>query len=85
MPEVNSNWQDEIFQQGLFNNANIAFTGGSEKSTYAITGGLFDQKGTIINSKFKRAAGIFYSTPKTSGGSLNGTLLSISVLIKTRY
>ena len=54
LPTVNTNWQDEIFQQGLFNNANIALTGGSDKVTYAVTGGLFDQKGTIINSKFRR-------------------------------
>ena len=54
LPTVNTNWQDEVFQTGLFNNANLAFTGGTEKLTYAVTGGLFDQKGTMINSAFKR-------------------------------
>ena len=46
LPTVNTNWQDEIFQTGLFNNANLAFTGGTEKLTYAVTGGI-DRKSVV--------------------------------------
>ena len=53
-PTVNTNWQDEIFQTSSFTNANISLTGGTDKLQYALTGGAFEQVGTIINSKFQR-------------------------------
>ena len=53
-PDVNTNWQDQIFTTGRFTDANINFSGGSEKIQYSIAGGMFDQKGTIINSRFRR-------------------------------
>ncbi len=53
-PTTNTNWQDEIFTTGKFTDANLNFTGGSDKIQYAISGGLFDQTGTVINSRFRR-------------------------------
>lgn len=68
-PTTNTNWQDEVFQTGAFSNANLSMRGGSEKSTYAINGGVFDQKGTIINSRFRR-----YSVRSNMDVNLNAKL-----------
>ena len=54
LPNSSTNWQDQVFTRGKFTDANLNFAGGSEKIQYAISGGLFDQKGTIINSRFRR-------------------------------
>ena len=54
IPTTNTNWQDEIFTTGRFTDANLNFAGGSDKIQYSISGGFFDQKGTIINSRFQR-------------------------------
>lgn len=49
-----TDWQDEIFQLAAMQSHQISISGGSDRSTYAITGGFFDQDGIIINSNFKR-------------------------------
>lgn len=49
-----TNWQDELFRPAMIQNYQLAFSGGDNKTTYAISGGYFDQKGIIINSDFKR-------------------------------
>ena len=49
-----TDWQDEIFQLAAMHSHQISITGGTDRSTYAITGGFFDQDGIIINSNFKR-------------------------------
>ena len=54
LPTNNTNWQDEIFTTGKFSDGNLNFTGGTDKLQYAISGGLFDQSGTVINSRFRR-------------------------------
>ncbi len=50
----NTDWQDAIFQQGLTQKYNLSFAGGSDKTRYYISGNAVDQKGTIVNSSFKR-------------------------------
>ncbi len=49
-----TDWQDELFRSVLTQNYQLSFSGGDEKTTYAISGGYFDQQGIIINSDFKR-------------------------------
>ena len=49
-----TNWQDEIFRPAMIQSYQLTFSGGDNKTTYAISGGYFDQKGVIINSDFKR-------------------------------
>jgi TonB-dependent starch-binding outer membrane protein SusC len=49
-----TDWQNEIFRQaGMFSHQ-LSVTGGTEKSTYAITGGYFKQDGIVIGSNFDR-------------------------------
>jgi TonB-linked SusC/RagA family outer membrane protein len=51
-----TNWQDELFRTGTMQNHQLAFSGGSDKTTYYFSGNYFNQQGIIINSGFKRYA-----------------------------
>jgi TonB-linked SusC/RagA family outer membrane protein len=50
-----TDWQDEVFvPNALMQNYHLSFTGGNDKSSYAITAGYFTQKGTVIGSDYQR-------------------------------
>jgi TonB-linked SusC/RagA family outer membrane protein len=49
-----TNWQNELFRNAPMSNYQLSFTGGDERTKYAITGSYFDQQGIILNSNFKR-------------------------------
>jgi len=49
-----TDWQREVFQSAAIQNHQITISGGNDKTTYAITGGYFDQEGVVIGSWFKR-------------------------------
>ncbi len=52
---TNTDWQDELFNLGEIKNVNVALTGGTKKTIYAISGGLYDHKGIVgNNNRFKR-------------------------------
>ncbi len=73
-----TNWQDELFRAGKTQNYQLTFSGGDEKTSYAISGNYFEQQGIVINSSFKR-----YSTRLNFDRKINdvfkiGTHFSIS-------
>lgn len=47
-------WWEEGTNRGLIVDNNLSFSGGSERFTYLLSGGMLDQKGTIINDRFRR-------------------------------
>lgn len=49
-----TNWQDALFRNGTVNNIDVALSGGSAKSSYMLSAGMFDEKGIVTNSFFKR-------------------------------
>jgi TonB-linked SusC/RagA family outer membrane protein len=49
-----TDWQGALFRQAPMANYQISFSGGDDKTKYAISGGYFDQDGIIIHSNFKR-------------------------------
>ena len=51
---ANTNWQDEIFRTGGIQNHQLSISGGNESVSYYLSGALYDQKGVILNSGFKR-------------------------------
>lgn len=51
------NFQDYVLQQGTVQNYNLALRGGTEQTKYSISGSLFDQVGSIINTGFNRYSG----------------------------
>ncbi len=50
-------WRDEVMRTGIQNNHTLSFSGGGENGSYYISGGYTDQKGTLINSGYKRYNG----------------------------
>ena len=48
---VGTNWQDEVFQSAAIHNHNIAFKGGTEKSSYSYSGSFLTQDGIVGGNK----------------------------------
>ncbi|WP_183363994.1 SusC/RagA family TonB-linked outer membrane protein [Flammeovirga yaeyamensis] len=63
---ANTNWQDEVYQNGGISNTQVSISGGSENVKYYVSGTYFDQKGIINNSGFKR-----YSVNSNVNAKLN--------------
>ena len=51
------NFQDYVLQQGTIQNYNLALRGGTDQTKYSISGSLFDQVGSIINTGLNRYSG----------------------------
>jgi TonB-linked SusC/RagA family outer membrane protein len=49
-----TNWQDAIFQNAPETNNQLSFSGGSNGVDYYVSGGYFNQDGTVIGSNFNR-------------------------------
>jgi len=51
------NFQDYLLRTGAAQIHNLALRGGTEQTKYSISGSIYDQKGVIINTAFKRYSG----------------------------
>ncbi len=51
---INSNFYDVLFRQGLSQTHDLNFSGGTDKTKFYISAGMFDQKGTDLNSRLRR-------------------------------
>ena len=49
-----TDWQDELFKTAFMTNHSISLSGGSEKTTYAISAGYLNQDGIGLNTGYKR-------------------------------
>jgi len=49
-----TDWQDEVFRTAGMQSHQLSVTGGTDKTSYAISGGWFDQNGIVIGSSFNR-------------------------------
>ncbi|MFV5687288.1 SusC/RagA family TonB-linked outer membrane protein [Flavobacterium sp. ZT3R25] len=47
-------WQSAVFRNAPVQNHQLTFSGGDERSRYAVSGGYFDQDGIVIGSDFRR-------------------------------
>ncbi|MEI6266185.1 MAG: TonB-dependent receptor [Sphingobacteriia bacterium] len=54
---INTNWMDEITQTGITNNHQLSASGGNEKTTFYVSGALFNQTGTVQKTGLKRYSG----------------------------
>jgi len=73
-----TNWQDELFETGLTQNYDFTISGGSERLSFAFTGGYFNEDGTIDNSYFDRYYGRINSTFKVTDWLTIGENLQIT-------
>ncbi|HMO40916.1 MAG TPA: TonB-dependent receptor [Saprospiraceae bacterium] len=49
-----TNWQDELLRTGITQNYDFAIRGGGNRSSFAFSGGYFDEKGSIDKTFFER-------------------------------
>lgn len=49
-----TDWQDVITRTGKVTDLQVSATGGSDNVSYMISGGLFNQKGIVLNSDYNR-------------------------------
>lgn len=49
-----TNWQDELFRKAVMTSHNLSVSGGTEKTTYAFSGGYLNQDGIALGSGFRR-------------------------------
>lgn len=53
---INTDWQDEVFQTAITQNYSLSFAGGNQQTQYYTSGSYLDQEGSIIGSKFSRGS-----------------------------
>lgn len=51
-----TDWQDAIYRDAPIQNYQLTFSGGTDKSQYAVAGNYFDQQGIVINTGFSRGS-----------------------------
>jgi TonB-linked SusC/RagA family outer membrane protein len=56
----NTDWVNEVTQTGFTNDHYLTLSGGGERATYRVSGGFFDQTGTIIGQKLGRISSRAY-------------------------
>ncbi|MDW7691546.1 TonB-dependent receptor [Flammeovirgaceae bacterium SG7u.111] len=80
-----TDWFDEMYQTAPQQNHTLSFSGGAEKSTYFISGTLFQQDGVIggDKSRFNRYTVRFNSKHKIKDWLTVGENLSYSLINKT--
>ncbi|MFT7033077.1 MAG: TonB-linked SusC/RagA family outer membrane protein [Cyclobacteriaceae bacterium] len=49
-----TDWQDELYREGGIQNYQLSISGGSDAVTYYLSGSVFDQKGIVKDSYYKR-------------------------------
>lgn len=50
----NTDWQDEIYRQGMIANNQLSVSGGTDNVRYYLSGTYFDQDGVVIGSEYNR-------------------------------
>lgn len=55
--KVNTNWQDQAFQDAPISQYDLNFSGGTDKTTFYMGGQVLDQSGIIVRNSLKRYSG----------------------------
>ncbi len=80
----NTNWADEILRTAPITNHELSISGGTEKSSYRVSGSYFDQQGIILGSGFNRASGRVVLDNKLSDHIRMGVNLGLNRSVNTR-
>ena len=80
---VGTDWLGELFQSSPLQNYSLSYSGGTEKSSYYVSGGVTDQKGIVINTDYRRYTLQFNSDSKVFQWLKFGNNLTLNHDIKT--
>lgn len=73
-----TDWYDALIQTGHMQNYLLSYSGGSEKNNYYVSAGIFDQKGIVSNTDFKRYTFQFNNEAKVRDWLKFGNSLTLS-------
>lgn len=59
-----TDWLDQLFQDAWMKNYTLSYSGGSDKGSYYVSGGMLDQEGIVLNTSYRRYTVQFNSESK---------------------
>ncbi|NGM63026.1 TonB-dependent receptor [Sphingobacterium sp. SGG-5] len=77
-----TDWTDALLRDDRLSNYSVAYSGGSDKSTYYVSGGVLNQEGIVINTAYKRYTFQFNNETKQTSWLKFGNNLSLSHDVK---
>lgn len=75
---VNTDWLDEVFRRALFENYQLSASGGTDKTTFYVSGAYRDEEGVQLNNRFERYTGTVNLDHKATDKITFGTNLTLS-------
>ncbi len=81
---TNTDWIDEMTRLGNVNQANLSASGGNEKTTFYVGGGLRDEQGIMIGNDYKRLSGKVNLDHQATDKIEFGTKLSLANEVNER-
>jgi TonB-linked SusC/RagA family outer membrane protein len=73
-----TNWLNAILRNAPIQSYSLSYSGGTEKSDYYVSGGVLDQQGVVIGSKYRRYNVQFNSNQKVLSWLKTGNTLALS-------
>ncbi|GAB3314430.1 TonB-dependent receptor [Larkinella ripae] len=83
-PVYDTNWQNELFRTAPVSNYELSLRGGNDKTTYAASLGLYDQKGVVISSGYRTYRGRFSIDHQASSRFKTGANILVSTAKRDR-
>lgn len=74
----NTDFQDAIYRTAPVHRVNLNVSGGSDKSTFYLSGGYIDQKGIVLNSNYKKYSLTLKNVTRLSNWLEVGGLATVS-------
>ena len=82
---ANTDWEKEVTRSGMVTNQNLAFSGGSNQTTYRASLNYFDQKGVVLGNGLKRYQGRINATHDALAGRLRMSLNMAASRVNNQY
>ncbi len=73
-----TDWLGALFRTAPLQNYSLSYSGGSDKSSYYVSGNYFDQKGIVDNTGFKRISFKFNSKSQVTDRLKFGNMLTLN-------
>ncbi|MDF2189686.1 TonB-dependent receptor [Paraflavitalea sp. CAU 1676] len=72
---INTDWVDELTRQGTFQQYDLSASGGTEKTTFYLSGGIYKSQAAVIGTDYSRTTAKLAMTNKTTDKlSFNGSI-----------
>src|SRR5690606_38357712 len=77
-----TDWTDALLRKDRLSNYSLSYSGGGEKNTYYVSGGILSQDGIVLNTSYKRYTFQFNNEAQQNSWLKMGNNLSLSHDIK---